>query len=316
MASHQLPEGVTRRDMFSVPVDMIVVDPEHNYTDSDRGDIAALAASIAESGVHNPVRCYKDGDGKYVLIAGFRRMAAVAMVNKGKKSLVVEKIPVIVEDRYSNDADHDISQMLENAHREDATPIQRAGAYRKMIDVHGLDEGEIAKRLGEKPENVKRLLGILAAPSVIRKAVENGQLSVTAAAAIVAKHKDDADGMKKALDVAITASGSRKPGKATVRGTTKATRTRKVRTRTRSVKEIAAAIDLIASVIGGKEIGNDRGLFKLEAAQTTLMWVVGDEDAPWSGIEAPKKEKAAKATKAAAAAPVGDADPRQTSIVE
>lgn len=277
----KLPEGVQRRDLLMIPVDMIEIRDEENYTRSERGDLTALAKSIASEGMQNPVRCYRNGDGGYVLRSGYRRMRAVEMINTGEveTEAEIERVPVIIEDRYANEADRAIRQILENAHREDASFMERAKAYRSLQDVHGLEIGEIASRLGEKPENIRRYMTLLGASQPIRKALEQKVIAPTAAASIVRKNPDDPEGQKKALDLAITASGGKR---ATTKGTTAATRVRKPRQRTRTVVEVKEAITSIESEVHQATIDRNKAKEKrLEDMIGVLKWVLGDDSKPW-----------------------------------
>lgn len=273
----KVPEGVIRRDMLMVPVDLITVKDEDNYTKSNRGDIESLAASIAAEGIQNPLRCYREGD-SYVLVSGFRRMAAVASLN-GNRKQKIERVPVIVEDRFSNETDRAVHQLLENAHRENATHIEKAKAYKTLLTVHGLTEEEVATRTGDKLETVKRLLSLLEAAQPVRKAVETGQISMTAAAQIVSKAKGDKEAQEKALEMAVTASGGKK---ATVKGTTAATRKRRPRQSTRGVADVKDAIMKVEEKKNEAQIANESlKVERLSLVIDTLKWVLGDEKAPW-----------------------------------
>lgn len=260
---------------MKVPPSLIIVRDEENYTKGSRGDIETLAASIRAEGVLNPIRCYREGD-NYVLISGFRRMAAITLLNQGKTP-VVERVPVILEDKYSNECDRAIHQLLENAHRVDATPMERARAYKTLLSVHGLTEEEIATRTGDREETVKRYLALLEAAQPVRKAVESGQISMTAAAQIVSKSKGDKEAQEKALDLTLKATGGKK---ATVKATTAATRTRRPRQSTRGVVEVKGAILVVEEKIHDAEIGG-RPKNVLEAILATLKWSLGDESYPW-----------------------------------
>ena len=51
----KLPQGVQRRDLLMIPVEMITIIPDDNYTRGERGDIEGLARSIAAEGIQNPI---------------------------------------------------------------------------------------------------------------------------------------------------------------------------------------------------------------------------------------------------------------------
>jgi ParB/RepB/Spo0J family partition protein len=291
----KLPEGVKRKDLFLVPVDLIEVRDEENYTKGSRGNIEDLALSIATEGIQNPIKCYRNGEGEYIVNAGFRRMAAVSFINDNPDvfETPIERVPVMLEERYANEADRAIRQLLENSHREDATPIEKAQAYRKLLEVHGLDIEEVANRLGERSSTVKRFLSLLEASQPVRNALKKGQIAPTAAAQIVRKSKGDEGAQKKALDLAIAAGG----GKATDKAVTKVTRQRAPRQRTKSVVEVKEAITTVETRIeeakialktknvSGKAIDKEsaaKDKAEMEVALRTLKWTLGADKPLWS----------------------------------
>lgn len=266
---------IGRNDLLRIPVDMIEI-VDQNYASSDRGDLEALAASIKKEGILVPLRCWRDKEGKYALISGYRRMAAVRLINARSKEKI-ERVPVILDDRHANDGDRSVRQLLENAHREDATPIERAKAYRRLIEVCGLTMAEICERLGERQENIKRYLELLQASTPVRKAVDAGKISASAAAKIVSRHRDDAEGQKEALEAAMKASGP--SGRATVRGTSRVTK-RRPRMSVRTVQETLEAQHKVNAIIGKVGETSLEGIsWKLVAG--TIEWFLHGEKAPW-----------------------------------
>jgi hypothetical protein len=131
-----------------------VVADEENYTRAKRGDLEAMARSIASEGIRVPLRCHKKG-GEYVLTAGFRRMSAIALINEnpGEYGIAepIDRVPVLMESRHSNDADRTLWQMLDNAHRCDASPMEEAKVMRKLIDIHGVTADASQGRATDTP---------------------------------------------------------------------------------------------------------------------------------------------------------------------
>lgn len=270
--------GIKRRDLLMVPVDQIVVNNESNYTDSERGDIASLAGSIATEGIQNPLKCYKNSDGKLVLQSGFRRMAAVRLINGNKKIMQpIERVPVILEDRYANEADRDVRQILENAHREDATPIEKAQIYNKLITVHGLEIEDVARRIGEDVNTIKRYLTLLQASQPVRKALENGKIGMTAAAQIVKKNPEDAQAQKEDLEIAVAASGGKKAKSRVVQ---KMTQKQGPRQRTKTFAQAKKALDDIRAFMKDNTLA-DEIKTRYEAYLGSVKWFLSAGKAPW-----------------------------------
>jgi ParB/RepB/Spo0J family partition protein len=239
--------GVTEGSkILKVPLGYIVVNDEANYADSKRGDIEVLARSIEAVGVKEPLTCRRNKEGQLVLEDGFRRYRAACLVNEWGR-VKIERVPVIVEDKKGNEFDEKVLRYASNIH-EQATPMSKAKLFQSLIDVGGATVEEASARTGEKPETIKRLMLLLNAAPSVQKAVEKGEVSATAAAALVKKSKGDEGAQVAALEVVKKASVG---GKVTSRGVTAATRERKPRSTTRPVRDI---IDAIAAIdLHGKE---------------------------------------------------------------
>ena len=263
-----------RSDLLWILVSEIVVDDEKNYTRSKRGDIEGLALTIANEGIQNPLRAFKE-DGVYHLRSGFRRMAAVKFINDGglEGAEPIKRVPVIPIQRHTNEADRDLMQVLENAHRVDASPIEEAQAIRKLIDVHGLTKGEVGSRLGMASKTVRDRLNLLQAAQPLRNAMKKGDVSASAAAEIARKHPGDGDAQQKALELAKGPGG-----KPTTRGARRALGSGKPRQTTRGVVEVKEAIAEIDKKLDGENV---RSPIRLDELKSTLEWVLGAEEKPW-----------------------------------
>lgn len=264
-------EGATRKDYFLVPVEMIFDDAE-NYRRV--GDVAALAASIAAHGVEEPLRGFKADDDRIQLVDGFRRMAAVHQL--ATEGTVIEKVPVILQEK-RRQSEHEVklTQLVLNEHRQDAQPIETAKAIDHLIRVVGCEEAEVADRLGWDRQKLRRHLKLLEAAPRVRKALEKGEIGVTAAAEIITKN-DTREAQETALAAAKAASGN---GRATARSTHAQAPKKRIRRSVRSRKAIQEAIDTLDEA--GEVKG--RGLAKAEAEgfrrgiAEALAWVIGGE---------------------------------------
>jgi ParB family chromosome partitioning protein len=108
-------------------------------------------------------------DGGYQLVAGERRLRAAKLAG-------LSGIPAIVRDV---DAFSQAQMALvENIHREDLNPMERAAAYRALIDQLGLTQSELATRLGEDRSTVANFLRLLELAEPVRAAIRDGKLSL------------------------------------------------------------------------------------------------------------------------------------------
>lgn len=120
-----------------------------------------LANSIKEKGLLNPIIVMKRQDGKYDLIAGQRRFLAC-------KKLGWKTIPAIIRDKL-DDTDATIISLVENVHRADMNPVDKARAYQKIYEKYK-DYNRVAKETGVSISTIKKYLALLnLAPSILEK---------------------------------------------------------------------------------------------------------------------------------------------------
>lgn len=117
-----------------------------------------LAESIKDKGLLNPLIVRRLGDGTYELIAGQRRFLACQRL--GWKS-----VPAIIRD-IADDTDATIISLVENVHRADLNPIDKAKAYQRIYEKYG-DYNRVAKETGVSVSTIKKYLSLLKlAPSI------------------------------------------------------------------------------------------------------------------------------------------------------
>lgn len=104
--------------------------------------LSELAATIKEHGVIQPITVEPDGD-QYILVAGERRLRASKLAG-------LRSIPAIVRGRSNhNGRERFILSIIENDQREDMNPVDRAEAYKQLMDEHGMTVSDISKKLGK-----------------------------------------------------------------------------------------------------------------------------------------------------------------------
>lgn len=166
-----------------VKVSSLLANPENLR--ADVGDIDGLAQSITENGLLQPMRAFRNEDGKLVLIAGHRRLAAIESLNgTGPKEVDV----VVV------DGDVDLTQattemLVENLQRSDLNPIEEAIGYARLSAVK-IKQADIAKRVGVSASVVSRRLALLTLPEQVRTMVAAGDLDLELAEKLTALRED------------------------------------------------------------------------------------------------------------------------------
>ena len=147
-------------------------------------DLKELAASIEKHGVMQPIviRPIEDEKYPYEIIAGERRWRAAQLAG-------LKEIPAIVRDL--NDQVAIALALIENIQRQDLNPIDQALALQRFHDEFGLSHQEIAETVGKARTTVSNLLRLLSLDDAIKNLMQEGQLDMGHARAILAlKAKD------------------------------------------------------------------------------------------------------------------------------
>jgi ParB family chromosome partitioning protein len=165
-----IPSSVTESpEPAPVEIDLDIIDrnPAQPRRVFDRSELEALAASIKEHGVLQPIVVTR-ADGRFRLIAGERRVQAARLAGLGR-------VPAVIR----ADGRHSPLELalIENLQRADLNAIEEAQAYSKLIEDHGLTQDEIALRVGRKQSTISNTLRLLAAPQELQDAVVDGQIS-------------------------------------------------------------------------------------------------------------------------------------------
>ena len=159
----------------SVNVNEISVSPFQPRKEFDQESIKALAESIKEKGVLQPLIVRKTANG-YELIAGERRLRA-------SKEAGLDRVPVIVKEL----TDSEVLEiaLIENLLRENLTPIEEATAYQKLMDSFSHTQEKVAEVVGKSRSYVANTLRLLTLPEKIKELVSAGKLSAGHARCLV-----------------------------------------------------------------------------------------------------------------------------------
>src|SRR5487761_1475791 len=120
-----------------VPISSIRPNAMQPRTHFDEESMSALAASIREIGVLQPVLVRPVGDGEsYELIAGERRWRAARRAG-------LQTIPALVQ--RADDVASLEQALVENLHRVDLNALEEAAAYQQLIEDFNLTHDEVAQ---------------------------------------------------------------------------------------------------------------------------------------------------------------------------
>lgn len=169
--------------------------PRHDF---DEAALAALAASISQFGVLQPIIVTElaDGSGTYRIVAGERRWRAARAAGLGE-------IPAII---FSGDelAAAQVS-LVENIQRRDLSAVEEALAFRDLIERFGLTQDEVADKVGKSRPAVTNSLRLLELPDAVLEMISDGRLSMGHARAILGLN-DKSDEVRTALAEKVAAA--------------------------------------------------------------------------------------------------------------
>jgi ParB family chromosome partitioning protein len=161
-----------------VKVDLVFPNPRQPRSTMHPEELKDLTASIREHGVLQPLIVTPgDLEGRYVLIAGERRLEAARLAG-------LASVPVIV--RQATDQQRLEMAIIENVQRSDLSALEQAEAYRQLAEDFTLSHEEIANRVGKSRVAVTNTLRLLKLPDVIKNALIEGRISEGHARALLA----------------------------------------------------------------------------------------------------------------------------------
>lgn len=167
--------------VMDISIDDISPNPWQPRRDFDEESLNALASSIRENGLIQPVVVRKKKDGTYELAAGERRWRAAKMAG-------LTVIPAISKE-YD---DRSMAEMalVENLQRKDLNPVDEGMAYRKLMDEYGLTQENISQKVGKSRPYVANMVRLLDLPEEVKDFLSKGQLTAGQARPLLGLESD------------------------------------------------------------------------------------------------------------------------------
>ena len=155
-------------ELRELHVDLVAPNPDQPRKRFDEDALQALADSVKERGVLQPILVRPRPGGTYELVAGERRWRAARLAG-------LEILPALVQQR--DDAQSLEDALIENMAREDLNPIEAARAVAGLVEELGLTREEVGRRVGRSRVAVSNLLRLLDLPDEALALVEDGSLT-------------------------------------------------------------------------------------------------------------------------------------------
>ncbi|MDX2093278.1 MAG: ParB/RepB/Spo0J family partition protein [Kofleriaceae bacterium] len=181
--SADMPVPQRSRVYFSAGIEELYPSPEQPRRKFEEAKLEELADSIRVHGIIVPLVVRARPGGGYYLIAGERRWRAAQRAG-------VTEVPVVVQDVEEGTALE--RALVENLQRADLGPLEEAAAFQRLVDEFGLTQDEIGARIGKDRSTVANTMRLLRLPNVVRQMVEDEQITMGHARALLGLETADA----------------------------------------------------------------------------------------------------------------------------
>jgi len=160
----------------SLPIQKVEPNPNQPRHVFDEEELQALADSITEHGIIQPIAVRALDNGYYQIIAGERRWRAARMAN-------LREVPVMVVE--ADDRTVMELALIENLQRQDLNPMEESEGYESLMKDYNMTQEQVAARVGKSRPAVANALRLLQLPQEIRQEVTDGNLTPGHARAVL-----------------------------------------------------------------------------------------------------------------------------------
>lgn len=176
-------EGNDGGEIHSVDISAIDPNPYQPRKDFDESEIAGLAESIKNQGLLQPIVLRKKGI-RYEIISGERRFRAFRRLRR-------DTVPCYVRGNVSDNEMLELA-LVENIQREELNEIEKAIAYKKLLEQCGYTHDALAQKVGKSRAAVTNSMRLLNLPDEVQEMLRKNQLSMGHARAVLAIEGADA----------------------------------------------------------------------------------------------------------------------------
>lgn len=150
-----------------VPLSQIELNPFQPRKAFDQDELAAMSATVKSHGILQPLVVRQVGD-HYQIVAGERRLRAA-------REAGLVSVPVRIVD--FNDQEVLEAALIENIHRTDLNPIEKAQGFKDYLDRFALNHEQLAQKLGLARSTITNLVNLLELPPDIQEGLRVNQIS-------------------------------------------------------------------------------------------------------------------------------------------
>ena len=175
-------EESSNKDISQIKLSLIEPNRNQPRKNFDNEKIEALANSIKENGLIQPIIITPSKNGMYKIVAGERRWRA-------SKKAGLKEIPAVIRD-YSDEQVAEIA-LIENLQREDLNPIEEALGYKALLEEFNLTQELISQKIGKSRSAIANSMRLLSLEEQIQKLLVAGDITSGHARAILSLEDND-----------------------------------------------------------------------------------------------------------------------------
>jgi ParB family chromosome partitioning protein len=169
-------ETVEKSPYQHLPLHKVEPNPHQPRQDFDETELQALADSIAEHGILQPLTVRELASGYYQIIAGERRWRAARLAG-------LQEVPAVIIE--ADDKKVMELALIENLQRQDLNPVEEALGYQSLMQDYGLTQEDAARRVGKSRPAVANALRLLQLPDEVLEMLRLGKLTAGHARAVL-----------------------------------------------------------------------------------------------------------------------------------
>ena len=180
-----------------LPIYKVEPNPDQPRQDFDEEELAALADSISQHGVIQPLTVREMPSGYYQIIAGERRWRAARMAS-------LSEIPAVIIE--ADDKKAMELALIENLQRQDLNPVEEAMGYQSLMSDYGLTQEETAARVGKSRPAVANSLRLLSLCPQVLEQLRGGDLTAGHARAVLSlkSEKKQVEAARKIVNLGLS----------------------------------------------------------------------------------------------------------------
>lgn len=195
-----IPHSSPNNGQQDLPLGDVMPSPFNPRKTFDDAELKDLAESIGRHGVLQPIvvrhATYPEADAPYEIIMGERRFRAAQIAG-------LTRIPIVVREQVDDPTLIELA-LEENLKRADLNPIEEAEGLKKLMELRGYTQTQLAEKLDSSQERISNTVRLLQLPQEVQEKIANRELTATHGVSIL-RHKEAGEEVMKAVaDVAIS----------------------------------------------------------------------------------------------------------------